>query len=98
MEVHLVLLSKRWVDVPERTKLAELRKTREELDEARAHALELIFDREKYFYPYRPPAVSAEQARAYTEAQLAVDRRVAAGRAMWPPPTPRATLPAGREL
>ena len=57
--------------------------TRTKLEEARRHALELIYDTEKYFYPYKPPEVSPEKARLYGEVQLEVDRRVDAVRDIW---------------
>lgn len=60
-----------------------LRKLREELDRRREHAKALIFDTVKYFYPYRPPAVSAEKAKTYWKVQAEVDRRVAAVRELW---------------
>ena len=45
-------------------KLAELGAKRRELDDARAHALELIEDEVKYPYPYRPPEATAETVQA----------------------------------
>jgi uncharacterized protein YkwD len=56
---------------------------REALDAARAHAKELIFDEVRYFYPYKPPAVSPEKASEYAKVQAEVDARVAAVRALW---------------
>lgn len=56
---------------------------REALDGARVHAKELIYDQEAYFYPFRPPAVSAEKAAEYTRVQADVDARVAAVRELW---------------
>lgn len=53
------------------------------LDAARKRALELIFDEEHYFYPYRPPAVSTEKASEYLVVQRDVDERVGAVRAIW---------------
>ncbi len=50
---------------------------RRALDDARAHALALIFDTVKYFYPYKPPAVTAEKAAEYPAVQREVDARVA---------------------
>ena len=35
---------------------------RDQLDKARTFAKELIYDEVKYFYPFKPPAVSAEKA------------------------------------
>ncbi|GEM_PF-1928804 len=66
-----------------RASLRKLRAVREELDKRRAHAMALIFDTEKYFYPYRPPAVSPEKAKEYWKVQAEVDRRVAAVREVW---------------
>ncbi len=60
--------------------LSKLRKLRAELDAARKHALELIFDRVKYFYPYR------DRMKEYTPVQEEVDRRVAAVREIWDDP------------
>jgi uncharacterized protein YkwD len=56
---------------------------RETLDKARVHAKELIYDQEAYFYPFRPPAVSAEKAAEYQRVQADVDARVAAVRELW---------------
>jgi len=54
-----------------------------ELEARRAHALELIFDEQKYFYPYDPPECPQEQARLYAGVQQEVDTRVAAVREAW---------------
>lgn len=56
---------------------------RELLDGARRDALSLIYDEAKYFYPYKPPAVSPERAAEYARVQAEVDRRVAALRTLW---------------
>ena len=64
-------------------RLEKLRALRVELDKRRAHALELIFDSRKYFYPYRPPAVSGAKAKEYALVQQEVDRRVAAVHEIW---------------
>jgi uncharacterized protein YkwD len=55
-------------------KIAEMRS---ELDRAREHALDLIFDEETYFYPYR------NRMKEYTPVQKEVDNRVAAVREIW---------------
>lgn len=47
------------------------------LEAARKHALELIFDEKKYFYPYR------DRMREYVPVQKEVDVRVAAVREAW---------------
>lgn len=68
------------------TELAELDgllETRRELDRRRAHALELIFDEVKYFYPYRAPECPPDKEKLYDEVQQEVDRRVAEVREVW---------------
>ncbi len=64
-------------------KLAKLAEARTELDEARAAALELIFDEEEYFYPYRPPECPPERAKLYPAVQRRVDVLVQAVRDVW---------------
>ncbi len=64
-----------------------------ELEDARQAALELIFDKEKYPYPYRDrgPEILAR----YQETQAEIDRRVARIRSLWNSPlkaTPSAEL------
>ncbi|MFN7671937.1 MAG: CAP domain-containing protein [Planctomycetota bacterium] len=56
---------------------------RQALDAARQHARELIYDEVKYFYPYKPPAVSSDRYAEYVRVQAEVNRRVAALRALW---------------
>jgi hypothetical protein len=63
--------------------LQNLAAARRELDERRSFALELIFDESKYFYPYKPPAVSSERASQYAAVQREVDERVAEVRGLW---------------
>jgi len=65
------------------TDIGRLVNDRQELDSAREHALELIFDSERYFYPYRPPACPPEKAKEYHAVQREVDVRVAAVRERW---------------
>jgi hypothetical protein len=65
------------------------------LDSARKHALELIFDEEHYFYPYRPPAVSSEKAAEYAVVQRDVDERVEAVRALWRGAKQQFRVPSG---
>ncbi len=67
---------------------------RDRLDAARAHALELIFDEVKYFYPYKPPAVSADQAKLYAAVQREVDVRVKAVRDVWEDSKVKVPIPA----
>ena len=61
-------------------KLAEARLA---LDAVRTHAKELIYDEVKYFYPYKPPAVTSDKYAEYVRVQAEVDRRVAAVRTAW---------------
>jgi uncharacterized protein YkwD len=67
---------------------------RRALDAARERALELIFDEQRYFYPFAPPAVDADRAAAYWAVQREIDERVAALRALWERPRARAAVPA----
>ena len=67
---------------------------RVELDKRRDYAKELIFDAKKYFYPYRPPAVSGEKYKEYLEVQKDVDERVAKVREIWDGKETSITLPA----
>ncbi|MFH0946322.1 MAG: FHA domain-containing protein [Planctomycetota bacterium] len=68
---------------PELASVDKLRGQKEELDRRREHALELIFDTEKYFYPYSPPACPPDKAALYWKVQQEVDLRVAAVRELW---------------
>ena len=60
-------------------KLKKLTEKKDKLDEARKHALALIFDETKYFYPYRGTGREGE----YQKVQQEVDRRVRAVRELW---------------
>jgi len=60
-------------------KLKKLREKKNKLDQAREHALELIFDEKKYFYPYRGTGREGE----YSKVQQEVDRRVAPVVELW---------------
>ena len=66
---------------------------RRRLDEARAFAKELIFDEQRYFYPYKAPAVSAERASEYWKVQGEVDERVARVRELWDGKSPGRRVP-----
>lgn len=57
--------------------LHKLTSVRAELETRREHALELIFDTEKYFYPY------AHRQTEYSKVQQEVDARAAAVREIW---------------
>lgn len=63
--------------------IREIGQLRAKLDEARDFALELIFDTEKYPYPYRPPRASQSVFEQYRKHQPIVDERVAAVRKIW---------------
>jgi uncharacterized protein YkwD len=63
--------------------LRALAKEHAELESRREHALELIFDEQKYFYPYNPPECPPERAKLYAGVQQEVDTRVAAVREVW---------------
>lgn len=67
---------------------------RELLDRARAAAKELIYDEARYFYPYKPPAVSSEKFAEYQRVQQEVDRLVAAVRSLWQDDRLRFKVPA----
>lgn len=63
--------------------VAKLVAEREKLDAAREHAKDLIYDEARYFYPYKPPAVSGEKHAEYNRVQAEVNERVAALRKVW---------------
>ncbi|MEM8885638.1 MAG: FHA domain-containing protein [Planctomycetota bacterium] len=58
-------------------KLDKLIAKKNELDERRNHALQLIFDEKKYFYPYR------DRMNEYAPVQMEVDARVEKVRELW---------------
>jgi uncharacterized protein YkwD len=76
-------LADAFTDSYEKPKLEKLLTRRMELEAARVHALDLIYDTERYFYPYRPPACPPDKARLYPEVQQEVDARVQAVRDIW---------------
>ncbi len=78
-----------------RKQLDRLDRQRVLLDEARKDARDLIYDEDKYFYPYRPPAVSSDRYAEYVRVQAEVDRRVAALRTRWQDDHTRVRVPAG---
>lgn len=69
---------------------------RAELDARRAAALKLIFDEERYFYPYSPPACPPEKAKLYAGVQQEVDALVSAAREPWNAPKRARTSAAFR--
>ena len=84
------LLEKRWdkavAAVRKGSTLSSLERVAEarlELDQRRETALELIFDEEEYFYPYRPPECPPDKARLYWPVQQRVDELVSLVREVW---------------
>lgn len=83
-------LQARWRDDWERLQrnpnlrqFAALADARRELDRAREKALALIFDEERYFYPYNPPECPPEKAAKYAAVQREVNELVGAVRDVW---------------
>jgi hypothetical protein len=66
---------------------------REQLDAVRKNARDLIYDETRYFYPYKPPAVSSDRYAEYVRVQAEVDRRVAALRTVWADDRARVRVP-----
>jgi len=81
-----VTLTKRLTEGKAAEALGEIGALRSRLEEARASALELIFDTERYPYPYRPPRASQEAFEQYRTHQPMVNQRVAAVKALWEDP------------
>jgi tetratricopeptide (TPR) repeat protein len=79
---------------PVQKQLERLGEQRALLDAARDHARSLIYDEVKYFYPYKPPAVSSDKFAEYNRVQAEVDRRVDALRAVWKDDRVRVRVPA----
>jgi len=79
--------------LPVRKALSQLEQLRANLDEARTHARDLIYDEDRYFYPFRPPQVTSERAAQYWEVQREIDDRVAALRQVWEGKAPMVRLP-----
>jgi len=73
-------------------KLERVAEHRRELDRAREAALALIFDEERYFYPYTEPKVSGVKAATYPAVQREVDRLVERVAEVWES-SPKARLP-----
>ena len=90
LDALLLALQRKQKDIVARIEKHAFRKTvekfaaeRQKLDAAREHAKALIYDETAYFYPYRPPAVDEEKAKAYWPVQRDVDERVAVVRELW---------------
>ena len=64
-------------------RVAALAEQRRRLDVAREAALALVFDEQRYFYPYRPPEVAPEKAREYWPVQQEVDELRRAVEEIW---------------
>lgn len=89
-ELIAAALKFRWQDEcealernPNLRQLGVLAEDRRALDSARAKALDLIFDEERYFYPYNPPECPPEKAAKYAAVQREVDELVTAVRKIW---------------
>jgi len=70
-------LGKGLAGFPEMQRLSKLAAEKRKLNEARDHALELIYDTVRYFYPY------GHDQGTYNKVQREVDERVAEVRAIW---------------
>lgn len=77
-----------------RKQVGKLLAQREELDKARQHAKDLIYDEVAYFYPYKPPAVSSDRYAEYSRVQAEVDRRIDAVRKQWHDDRIKVAVPA----
>ena len=77
-----------------RKQVERLGEQRALLDQARKHAKDLIYDEVKYFYPFRPPAVSGQRYGEYLEVQTEVENRVEALRTLWHDQRLRVRVPA----
>ncbi|HEX6810081.1 MAG TPA: CAP domain-containing protein [Planctomycetota bacterium] len=77
-----------------RKQIDRLAEQRALLDRARQQARDLIYDEVKYFYPFKPPAVSGKRYSEYLEVQAEVDRRVEALRTLWEDQRLRVRVPA----
>lgn len=77
-----------------RKSLEKLDALRTRLDDARAHAKELIYDEVRYFYPYKPPAVSSDKYAEYVRTQEEVDNRVEAVRTLWSDTATKVRVPS----
>lgn len=83
---------------PLRKQLEKLSAQRDQLDAARREARSLIYDEVRYFYPFRPPAVSGEKAAEYAKVQAEVDRLVANVRTIWKDDRIKVKVPASLQL
>ncbi|MFK7929803.1 MAG: CAP domain-containing protein, partial [Myxococcota bacterium] len=69
--------------LPISKRIEHLSELRAQLDGARQHALDLIYDEVKYFYPFRASQTSVAREAEYWKVQEDVDARVAALRDLW---------------
>ncbi len=77
LKAALERLKAKFVTLSEYERWVSLQERRRQLDQARAHALDLIFDEQRYFYPY-------DSRRAeYERVQREVEERVAGVRELW---------------
>ncbi len=77
MTASLTKLVEKVESTPQAKSIDKVRKGFAALEKARNHALELIFDEVKYFYPYR------DRRREYDPVSREVDNRVEAVREAW---------------
>ncbi len=63
--------------------LTSIVERRRALDTARSHALELVLDEERFFYPYTVPQVESKRAIQYPKVRTEVMERIAAVRKIW---------------
>ncbi len=79
---------------PVKKQCERLDEARQVLDAARDAARGLIYDEVKYFYPYKPPAVSSDKFAEYNRVQAEVDRLVDVLRAVWKDDRVKVRVPA----
>lgn len=73
-------------ELEKRGTLAQLTKLADsvrELQERRDAVLTLVFDEDRYFYPYTPPECPPERAKLYAAIQREIDEKVARVKELW---------------
>lgn len=86
LEAHWKLASEALLRGTTLDQLEQLAAQHAELGARRTAALALIFDEERYFYPYNPPECPPERAKDYAGVQQEVDRLVGLVRDVWNAP------------
>jgi len=92
LEAHWRLASEALLRGTTLDQLEQLAAQHQEVGVRRVAALALIFDEERYFYPYNPPECPPERAKDYAGVQQEVDRLVGSVRDVWNAPR-RVRLP-----